>query len=215
MGQIRRTIEGVFDDLTITLNVVSVLAIFFFLRFFPLPVSSDTLIWLFLAQADPSPGWILAPLLHEGTTHFLANIGQLLYFGIVPEQNLRPREYVGFLVVTGVLSTLAVVAQYNFQGIEGGLAGASGATMAVMGFAVGSIGLFYLGRTDDPGVSAEWNLRIILFGMAIFLSIVRLTSDFYPGWSLTPHSSGVAHLTGFALGLGYSIVDSRRTGSIL
>jgi membrane associated rhomboid family serine protease len=209
MGKIRQTIEDTHEDLTISLNVVFLLTMVFALRFIPLPVSTETITWLFVAQADPSPAWVLAPLLHQGIFHLTANIGQLLYFGIIPERKLRTREYIGFLAITGILSIMVEVVRYNISGVEGGMAGASGATMAVMGFAVASIGLHCLGYIENPGISDRENLRISLFLFGLFWIIVQLFSDFYPGWTLSPSASGVAHLLGIILGAGYAVSKAR------
>ncbi|MFO7925421.1 rhomboid family intramembrane serine protease [Natronomonas sp.] len=209
MGNIRQPIEEVYRDLTVSLNVVFLLTVVFALRFIPLPVSIETIAWLFVAQADPSPAWVLAPLLHQGIVHLTANIGQLLYFGIIPERKLQTREYIVFLAITGILSIMIEVVRYNIREIEGGMAGASGATMAVMGFAVASIGLYYLGYTENPGISDRGNLRISLFLFGLYWIIVQLFSDFYPGWTLSPSASGVAHLLGIILGAGYAVLKAR------
>ena len=203
--------KSVISDLSTTVNIALFLTAFFLLRYIPLPTSSETLAWLFVAQAEPSPAWVLAILLHENVYHLLANLGQLLYFGIVPERRLSTIEYLFFLFVTGILTVLVQVAQYNLNGVSGGIAGASGATMAVMGFTVANIGLYYLGHTDDAGVS---NFRVTLFGVGAFWAITQTISDFYPGWTLAPGASGVAHLAGFLVGAGYAVLKTSQKYSI-
>lgn len=100
----------------------------------------------------------------------------------------------------------AQVVDYITSGELGGVAGASGATMAVMGFTVAHIASYYAGYTDDPKIK---DLRLTLFGVGVGWAGVQLISDFYPGWSLTPSASGIAHLLGFLLGIGYADVKIR------
>lgn len=201
-----QTLKSVIEDLSITIWVVLLLSSFFLLRYFPLPVSSDTLGWLFVAQSNPSPAWILAILLHENIFHLVGNVGQFLYFGIVPERRLSTIEYVGFLVVTGVITTLLQVVQYLFRGVEGGMAGASGASMSVMGFTVAYIGLYYFGQVDDPEI---YSSRFAIFAFGIGWAIIQTISDFYPGWTLAADASGIAHLSGFLLGTVFAYLKIR------
>lgn len=204
--QIHRTVKSVFEDLSVTITVVNILSVFFLLRYFPLPVSPDTIRWLFVAQADPSPAWIFAVLLHENIFHLVANLGQFLYFGIVPERRLSTTEYLGFLGVTGVLTILFQVVQYLFRGVKGGIAGASGASMAVMGFTVAYIGLYYFGQVDDPGI---YTSRFAIFAFGLVWAVVQIISDFYPGWTLAADASGITHLSGLLLGAGYAYLQTR------
>ena len=212
---VRRAADRALSDLSLSLNVsVVVLALFVLLFFVPLPVSPETFEWLLTARADPSPGWLFAPLVHAGVFHLISNVGQLLYFGIVPERRLSTREYLGFLGATGVLTTLIQVVQYNVRGIEGGIVGASGATMAVMGFAVGHLGLSFAGRVDRTVVGSR-RYRVMLFLMGCLWAAVQIPSDFIPGVSVgmgppgDATSSGVAHLSGFLLGVGYAVRNAR------
>lgn len=205
-AETRETAETLFADYSVTLSVVLFLFGFFLLRFVRLPVQSETLTWLFVATAEPSPAWVLAPLLHANLRHLTANVGQLLFFGVVVERQLSVGEYLGFLVLTGVVTILLQVVQYLVQGVEGGIVGASGATMAVMGFSVAHVGLYYLGRVEKP---PTYLARKGLFPAGLVWAVGQLISDFYPGWTLTADASGIAHLSGLLLGAGYAVLKAR------
>jgi membrane associated rhomboid family serine protease len=206
--QIREDLDGI----DVSWRVALLLCAFFFSRFLPLPVDAETLTWLFVAKAEPSPAWVFAPLLHANVFHLVANVGQLLIFGILTENRLSTREYLIFLVITAVLPLLAQVAQYNLQDIRGGVAGASGATTAVMGFAVGYLSLYYAGQVQDPVISAG-DLRNDVF----FAGCIMITGQLIIDFSSIPtiplptsdgvSSSGTAHLSGLLLGVGYALLS--------
>lgn len=212
----RRAANRALSDLSVSWNVGLLLsALFISLYFGLIPISSATFEWLLTASAAPSPGWLFAPLVHAGVVHLIVNVGQLLYFGIVPERRLSTLEYLGFLGVTGILTTLTVVVRYTLRGIDGGFVGASGATMAVMGFAVGHLGLSFVGRVDGSAVTSR-NFSVPLFLMGCLWAVVQITADFTPGVTLgisapgDTMSSGVAHLSGFLLGVAYAVLNARR-----
>ena len=202
------------NDIEVTISTAMILTVFFLPHFVPLPVNSESWTWLFVAKATPSPGWLFAPLLHAGIAHYVANVGQLLYFGVVPDRVLHRREYLGLLLIAGVVPVLIQVLIYNLQGIKGGLVGASGATMAIMGFTTAHLILYRFGWVANPGISNKSNLQITLLVVGVGWTVTQLFSDFYHGWTITPKASGATHLSGILLGIGYAIVRARDNNSI-
>ena len=154
----------------------------------------------FVARASPSPGWLLAVLSHADTGHLLANVLLLVLWGTVTEHVLGARRYAAFLVVTGVAGILAQVAGYVFEGVSGGIVGASGAAQATTAFAAVAVALGR-GPFRTPAVR-----RGALAGAVTVLTL-QLLNDFAGAFTLVPETSGIAHLTGIVLGAACAVYD--------
>lgn len=196
-------------DSVVTQAVILFLALWFFTTWYvPLGIGEPTIKYWLIATANPSPGWFLASLSHANPAHFLGNLGQLLLFGAIVERRLNTRQYLGLLVISGTAATLVQVAEYNVTGIEGGMIGASGATFAVVSFAVVSL---FVHSGDNPLLAdspADIRPGLVLAGIVILGG--QLINDFTPYLSLSVKASGVAHLTGIILGAGYAHYLSRK-----
>lgn len=196
-------------DSAVTQAVILLLALWFFTTWYvPLGIEESTIKYWLIATANPSPGWLLASLSHASLVHFLGNLGQLLMFGAIVERRLTTRQYLGLLAISGTAATLVQVVKYNLTGIEGGMIGASGATFAVVSFAVVSL----LTHSDDNPllVDSLADIRPGLFLAGIVMLGGQLINDFTPYLSLSAKASGVAHLTGIILGAGYAHYLSRK-----
>jgi membrane associated rhomboid family serine protease len=152
----------------------------------------------FVARASPSPGWLFAVLSHADTGHLLANVLLLVLWGTITEQALGARRYAAFLVVTGVAGILAQVASYVLEGVSGGIVGASGAAQATTAFAAVALALSW-GPFRTPAV------RRGAFAGSVSVLGLQVLNDFAGVFTLVPETSGIAHLTGIALGAACAV----------
>lgn len=200
MQQLRRTIKIWWRDTTTTRGVCYFLIAWYLITWYlPLNVTESKVEYWLLATADPSPGWILAAFSHAGLAHLLTNTGLLIMFGATIERQLSSRQYLVFLLATGVFTTLAQVLEYNLNNVTGAIVGASGASFAVTAFT-----LVTLYRTNPSAYTLEQtstiNYRPGKFLAALVLIVGQLINDWTPYLSIVPKASGVGHLTGILLG---------------
>lgn len=136
----------------------------------------------------PTVGWLLSPLLHRGFQHVLANLFGLFILGIPLEKHWSKGRYIGFLVVTGYLSTIGggvLLSVFTNQQIAS--YGASGIVFALCGY-----GLIHLSRSHSRFTLVQW--LILLFGISALLTVIvdPLTGPYFePNWINGGHLVGV------------------------
>jgi membrane associated rhomboid family serine protease len=209
LRQVRDQIDTWLADTVITRTVFAFLLIWYVISWYvPLGIDESTATYWFIARANPSPGWILAMLSHVSLTHFLANTGQLLFFGSIVERRLNTQQYLTFLFTVGLITTLVQVLEYNINGITGGMVGASGATFSAVTFAL--IALLKSSNGNPLTATSSTDLRPGLVLAALTILIGQLLNDFTPYLSFSQQASGVAHLSGMILGATVALLYTRR-----
>lgn len=148
----------------------------------------------FAASADPSPGWILAPLGHQSIGHLLGNLLVLVLFGSFAEEVLGEAETYFTFAVAGLAGNAAQVSSYVVAGVESGAVGASAAVLGLVAFhAVRSLRGLRSGR--QPFTSRYW-------GVAGALVIVAMLASDLLTFSLWTGTAEYAHLAGVMVGTG-------------
>lgn len=134
--------------------------------------------------------------------------GLLIMFGATIERQLSTRQYLAFLLTTGILTTLAQVVEYNLNNVTGSMVGASGASFAVTAFT-----LVTLYRTSPSDYTLKHtstiNFRPGTFLAALTLIVGQLINDWTPYLSIAPKASGIGHLTGMLLGALTAILTAK------
>jgi len=205
LRQVRDQIDIWLTDTIVTRTVFAILFIWYIISWYaPLGIDESTATYWFLARANPSPGWILAMFSHVSFDHFLANTGQLFLFGAIVERRLTTKQYLTFLFTTGLLTTLVQVLEYNINGITGGMVGASGATFAVVTFAL--VTLLKTSNGNLFATTSSTDLRLGLILAALIILTGQLLNDFTTYLSFSQQASGVGHLTGMILGATVAIL---------
>jgi membrane associated rhomboid family serine protease len=148
----------------------------------------------FAASAEPSPGWVLAPLGHQSVTHLLGNLLVLVLFGSYAEEVLTEAETYFLFVVAALAGTAAQVSSYVVAGVQSGAVGASAAVLGLVSFhAVRS--LRALGAEGQSFTSRYW-------GVAGGLVVLVLLANDLLSFSLWTGTAEYAHLAGVMVGAG-------------
>ncbi|WP_430639399.1 rhomboid family intramembrane serine protease [Haloferax volcanii] len=139
----------------------------------------------------PTIGWLLSPLLHRGFQHLLANLFGLFILGVPLEKHWSKKRYLGFLIVTGYLSTVGggvLLSVFTDQQIAS--YGASGIV-----FALGGYGLTHLLRNHSRFSSLH--RIVLLFGTSALLTVII---DPFTGPYFGPDWINGGHLVGLVAG---------------
>lgn len=149
-----------------------------------------TMAFWFAASADPSPGWLLAPLAHQSVGHLLGNLLFLLVFGSLAEADLSAPTWYWLFGVSALAGTAAQVWSYLLTGVDGGAVGASAGIVALVAFvAVRTV-------REGPAVRPRAAYTVGIAGgigmVALLLSDFVLTAG--------TGSAEYAHLLGVAVG---------------
>jgi membrane associated rhomboid family serine protease len=154
-----------------------------------------TIAFWFAASAEPSPGWLLAPLGHQSPGHLLGNLLVLVLFGSFVEEVLSEAETYFLFGVAGLAGNAAQVSSYVVAGVESGAVGASAAVLGLVAFhAIRS--LRALGRRSaQPFASRYW-------GVAGALVVCLLLANDLLTFSLWAGTAEYAHLAGVVVGAG-------------
>ncbi|UPV72940.1 rhomboid family intramembrane serine protease [Halorussus limi] len=172
--------------------------------------------FLFVAQAQLTPGLLLAPYSHGSVAHLITNVGLLFLFGWLCEAEMTSREFLGFVVAVAYASTVAQVV------IDAVLSGSAG-TLGLSGVAYALPPLYAVIRLPeirDKGTNASfiemWGSAVVLSVLIPFImaGIVPLNLSSYMG----AEPAKVTHSFGFLAGLLYGTVKitsrpSRRSES--
>jgi membrane associated rhomboid family serine protease len=152
----------------------------------------------FAASADPSPGWLLAPLGHQSVGHLLGNLLVLVLFGSFAEEALAEAEAYFLFAVAGLAGNAAQVSSYVVAGVESGAVGASAAVLGLVAFhAVRSLRALWA-RRRQPFASRYWGLAGVVV-VALLLANDLLSVSLWAGTAEYAHLAGVLVGTGGAL----------------
>jgi len=191
----------------VTLGVIVVLfAVFTFERAVLWAYGPRTWGWLFLAGADPSSGWLLAPFAHRDLTHLATTAAVVLVYGALVEARLPPTTYVVFYVAAGDASTAAQLGEY--------LGGAGFGTLGASGAALGLVALFStttaLNRVRRGGSRSPVESLFAVTGVVV--TGLVLANDFLTGVALASGTAPFGHVSGVVTGLLFGFVLARARG---
>lgn len=141
---------------------------------------------------------LVSPILHSDGGHIASNLFWFVLFGVILEQRVELREYIGFVLGVGIVSNFAAPVFGQLLGFSVGLAiGLSGVTHG-LGMRE-TIYRFYVLSDQDRATRADW----LIFIVAIFTTTL-LVSILIRG-ETNPNNSAVAHGTGLLLGVVFGI----------
>jgi membrane associated rhomboid family serine protease len=155
--------------------------------------------YVFLAGAEPTPGWVLAPFAHRGLFHLLSTASVLLVYGALVETVLGRTAYFGLCVAAAYLSTAAQVVGYVAGAPGIGTLGASGVALALVAFL--AVRTLLGGRTVRPATDVDWVFAVS--GVVVVGYI--LANDFVPGFAPLQGTAPYGHAAGIAVGIGYAL----------
>jgi membrane associated rhomboid family serine protease len=189
----------------VTLGVVALLVVVFGFELVVLETyGSRTWQYVFLASADPSPGWVLSSFAHRSVEHLLTTAFVVLVYGSLLEARLRPAAYVLFYVAAGYASTAAQLGVYVGDAPGLGTLGASGA-------ALGLVTLFSTTTAAGHlrGVGDLSTVEVLFAGTGVVVVALLLTNDFLPGVQFASGTAPYGHLGGMLAGGSYGLARVR------
>lgn len=189
----------------VTLGVFALLLAVFGLELFVWWVFGPTT-WqyLFLADATPSPAWLLAQFAHRSVQHLVTTSVVILVYGALLERRLGTRTFLGFYLAAGYASTAAQLGEYVGGTPSLGTLGASGAALGLVTlFTTTTIAAAVGGdsyRTEaDPVFAAS----------GVFIVGTLLVNDFLPGIQVAAGTAPFGHVGGMLTGLFYGLFRLR------
>lgn len=133
-------------------------------------------------------------LMHNDILHILFNMLWLMVLGRQLEQRLKPRRYLLFILLVGIISNTAqyLMTSFNFLGFSGVL--------------FGMLTFIWMRQRIAPWEGYPLEKSTINFMMLFLLALVliQITSlylETYHQLSISPAIANTAHLTGAAMGL--------------
>ena len=155
--------------------------------------------------------WITAIFAHGGFAHIAINSIVIFFFGRIVEEYVGTRDFTALFLVSGAVAGLGQIALQISQGFGaipgvGGVVGASGAGLAIMGvLTILNPNLTVLLYFFIP--TPIWVLTG-LFAIASTLGVFGVSTPFGGG-----NTADLAHLLGLFIGLGYGqyVRDKIRT----
>lgn len=209
----RRPLARVSDVLArhrITLALLSVLSIWYIIQIIVVTsfdLNEKAYEWWFTVTPEPSPGWVLAPISHAlppNYLHLLSNVGTVAVFGAATEVHVSKTEYLGFVVVAGLLAPYLQVAYGVTIGEPFAVLGASGA-----GFGLVTFYATHQSRHHPPTLAAEdhgWLCQQLRYPYVVFvyvgsIIVVGLLVTQFIGLLPSGRSAVVVHLSGAGLGI--------------
>lgn len=190
-----RTVEA-----STTRTLIWVVAIIFSIEILMTPIFEIQSIRVFatgLFKIEPELAWILAPVLHAGFRHVLANIGGLVLIEFPLEQHFTKRRFAMFIIGTAYISIMGGwLAQTMFTTNQIAVYGISGTVYALAGYA-----LVHFGRSTDRLFAFEW--IAMMFGLGAAVTVVL---DPFTGPYLHPDWINGGHATGFLIGVTTRVV---------
>jgi len=188
----------------VTLGVIIVLAFVFAVERFVLLLSGPrTWAYLFLAGADPSPGWLLAPFAHRDITHLVTTAGVVLVYGALVETRLPSATYAGFYVAAGYASTASQLGAYLSGGGGFGTLGASGAALALVTFhTTVTLADHVRGRESQSAATVFAATGVVVVALV-------LANDFLASVAFEAGTAPFGHMGGLLTGFFYGLVHVR------
>jgi membrane associated rhomboid family serine protease len=185
----------------VTLGVISLLVVVFLF---------ELVVWelygprgwqyVFLANPQSTPGWVMAPFSHRSISHLVTTVTVIVVYGGLVEERLEAATYFAFYVLAGYASTVAQLLVY-LNGVPGlGTLGASGAALGLVTFFVTTTAVRY---AQDPATVADVEVIFTVNGAVITALVV--TNDFVPGIVFTTGTAGLGHAGGIVAGICYGL----------
>lgn len=191
----------------VTVLLVELLALVYVLEWYVADAFGvGTYVYVFVATARPSPGWVLAPLAHtlENPVHLLSSVVVILLYGSLVERTLPRWRYVAFCAGAAYVSIGAQVATYLTGEMRGTL-GASGVAMAMVAFVTVDATRRRLRSSDRvDGTEAGFAL------LGSVLLVRRLERDVGLLAPAVAESALAGHLAGAGFGLAVALWAARR-----
>jgi membrane associated rhomboid family serine protease len=145
---------------------------------------------------------VLAPVLHANAGHLVSTLIWFVPFGYFLERRTGWADYLGFVILAGVLSTTLVPAVFVVFGVAAGLGvGASGITYALVGREAAARSRWVLERRS---LSRRQRLILAVALLALLLRLLSFTST-SPGTSVVGHATGL--VVGVVVGIGERYVS--------
>ncbi|MFC7134373.1 MULTISPECIES: rhomboid family intramembrane serine protease [Salinibaculum] len=195
----------------VTLGVVSLLlAVFGFELLVWLAYGVEGWQYFFLANLDPTPGWVMAPFAHRNPSHLLTTLVVIVVYGGLVETVLPDHRFLAFYVFAGYASTLAQLAAY--------LGGAPGlGTLGASGAALGLVAL-YVVRMGGRAIWAPATVTVVdgvFTGSGLVIVATVLANDFVPGVVFASGTAPLGHVGGLLAGVagGVAVLLAERKSS--
>jgi len=161
-----------------------------------------------LLQAGPASWWNISSLsiisalfIHASWLHLLGNLAYLWVFGIKVEQRLGSIGIILVFILGGALSNLIVA--LRLPQLETPIIGASGAVSAVVGAYLGLFPSRKIGLFLPLGLYLQFARVPALLVIGSWFTLQLLYTVFGP---INGAVAWWTHLTGFAMGLSFSLI---------
>lgn len=144
--------------------------------------------------------YLLSPLLHSGGGHISTNLLWFVLFGVILEQRVDLRDYLGFVLGVGVVANFAAPFALQLVGVSVGFAiGISGVTNA-MGIRETIYRAVVLSEREQGG-RGDWVIFLIAISATVLSAAIIVKGQTQAG------NSAVAHATGLVLGGFFAIAE--------
>lgn len=144
--------------------------------------------------------YLLSPLLHTGGGHIATNLLWFVLFGVLLEQRVKLRDYLGFILGVGVIANFVAPFALQLVGLSVGFAiGMSGVTNAL-----GMRETIYRAvvlSDQKRSSSGDWMIFLVAITVTVLSAAIILKGNTQPG------NSVVAHATGLVLGGIFAIAE--------
>lgn len=157
--------------------------------------------YIFLANLDPTPGWVMAPFAHRNVTHLLTTLVVIVLYGSLVESWLADSTVFAFYVLAGYASTAAQLVAY-LGGAPGlGTLGASGAALGLVALYV--VRMFGQALWNPSAVTA---VDGVFTGSGCLIVAMVVANDFVAGIVFATGTAPLGHLGGILAGVAYGLV---------
>lgn len=159
--------------------------------------------YLFLADLDPSPAWLLAPFAHRSIEHLLTTASVVVVYGALVEATYPAGTVLAFYLAAGYASTAAQLGEYVGGAPSLGTLGASGAALALVALFSTTILVRRLRATPVTPV------EVLFAASGIVIIGLLLANDFLPGVRFAAGTAPYGHLGGVLAGLLFGLERAR------
>lgn len=144
--------------------------------------------------------YLLSPLLHSGGNHIATNLLWFVFFGVILEQRVNLRGYLGFILGVGVVANFTTPFALQLVGVSVGFAiGISGVTHALV--MRETIYRAVVLPDRERGSRGDWGIFLVAITATVLSVWVILKGQTQTG------NSVVAHGTGLVVGGVYAIAE--------